>query len=324
MQNHNRTRSAVIGTCLSSLLLLFSSPSKADTIAYTFTGGFLSVAAPVTAGIRFSPNENIVVTEVGVFDSRSPGLVDSHDIGLWTDTGTLLASTTVPAGTGSPLIEGFHFVAISPVLLTGGDTYRLGAFYPTFSDAHISNVTFTTASEIVLDQSSYAGHGIGGSLTFPARPGNAGGDATVNFFFRPVNAPPDCSGAEADPDLIWPPDHKFADLSVVGVTDPDGDPITITITAIAQDEPLEGLGDGNTCPDGLGVGTDVASVRAERSGTRKVPGDGRVYHIDFNADDGQGGSCDGIVAVCVPHDQRLEHVCVDQGPIFDSTVCGSP
>jgi hypothetical protein len=93
-----------------------------------------------------------------------------------------------------------------------------------------------------------------------------------------LNSPPDCSRVVADPDEIWPPDHRFVDVSVAGVTDPDGDPVTITITGIAQDEPLEGLGDGNTCPDADGIGTDIAVVRAERSGTKKTPGDGRVYH----------------------------------------------
>ena len=140
----------------------------------------------------------------------------------------------------------------------------------------------------------------------------------------PPNEPPDCDSATADTAELWPPDHMFADVLVVGVTDADGDPVTITITAIAQDEPVGGLGDGNTCPDADGVGTDIAGLRSERSGTKKTPGDGRVYHISFTADDGQGGSCNGTVAVCVPNDLRTGHECVDKGPIFDSTVCGSP
>ena len=114
----------------------------------------------------------------------------------------------------------------------------------------------------------------------------------------------------------------FHDVSVVGVVDPDGDPVTITIDAIFQDEPLEGLGGGNRCPDADGVGTNIAVLRSERSGTKKTSGDGRVYHIDFTADDGRGGQCSETVTVCVPHDQRRGHVCVDQGPLFDSTVCG--
>jgi len=105
------------------------------------------------------------------------------------------------------------------------------------------------------------------------------------------------------------------DVSVVGVTDPDGDPVTITITGISQDEPLNRGGSGNTCPEATGVGTATASLRAEREGG----GDGRVYHLSFAADDGRGGRCTGTVTVCVPHDQGAGRVCVDQGPLVDST-----
>jgi hypothetical protein len=109
---------------------------------------------------------------------------------------------------------------------------------------------------------------------------------------------------------------------VASLTDDDGDPVAINVDSIFQDEPLDGLGDGHTCPDGSGVGTDTSSVRAERSGTKKVPGDGRVYHIGFSADDGQGGACAGTLKVCVPHDRCNGDTCVDQGPLFDSTDGG--
>ena len=118
-----------------------------------------------------------------------------------------------------------------------------------------------------------------------------------------TNSPPDCSAATADPDELWPPNHKFNAIAVVGVTDPDGDAVTINIDSIFQDEPTDTFGDGKFTPDGQGVGTDTAEVRAERSGTKKVPGDGRVYHIGFTADDGNGAECSGTVTVCVPHDQ---------------------
>lgn len=138
------------------------------------------------------------------------------------------------------------------------------------------------------------------------------------------NRPPVCSGAGPSVAELWPPNHKFNDISVTGVTDPDGDPFTITITGIRQDEPVNGLGDGNTCPDATGVGSSTASVRAERTGDPNMPGDGRVYHISFTASDGRGGTCTGEVTTCVPHDQRPGHVCVDEGPLFDSTVCPQP
>lgn len=69
-----------------------------------------------------------------------------------------------------------------------------------------------------------------------------------------------------------------------------------------------------SCADGQAVGATMAEVRAERNGT----GNGRVYHIGFTADDGNGGTYTGTVAVCVPHD-RHDDECVDDRPLYDST-----
>jgi hypothetical protein len=123
-------------------------------------------------------------------------------------------------------------------------------------------------------------------------------------------APPlDCSPAVASPARLWPPDHKLQPVSVQRVIDRNGDPVTITITDITQDEPLTGGGSGSTSSDATGVGTATAMLRSERAGT----GDGRVYHLGFRADDGKGGQCTGTVKVCVPHDSRPGQDCVDQG-----------
>ena len=56
--------------------------------------------------------------------------------------------------------------------------------------------------------------------------------------FEAGNAAPDCSAATVDPDHIWPPNHKFMPLSIGGVVEPDGDPTTIAIVGITQDEPV--------------------------------------------------------------------------------------
>jgi chitodextrinase len=132
------------------------------------------------------------------------------------------------------------------------------------------------------------------------------------------NRPVICNAAKPSVGALWPPNHKFVPLGIAEIMDPDDDPVTITITGVTQDEPVNGLGDGDTSPDATGVGTSVVKLRAERSGT----GDGRVYHIDFTADDGKGGACAGAVTVCVPHDRAKGGACADQGRLFDSTVSG--
>jgi hypothetical protein len=102
---------------------------------------------------------------------------------------------------------------------------------------------------------------------------------------------------------------------IQGVQDPDNDPFAILITAITQDEPTNGLGDGDKSPDGSGVGTAEAQLRKERSGA----GDGRVYLIRFEATDNLDGICTGAVAVGVPRDQGRGSTPIDSGQAFDST-----
>lgn len=130
------------------------------------------------------------------------------------------------------------------------------------------------------------------------------------------NQPPDCAAAAPSITRLWPPNHRLEPFGVVGVTDPDGDAVTVTIGSIRQDEPVDGTGDGDTAPDGFGAGSNAAQLRSERSGG----GNGRVYHIAFTAADGAGGDCDGEVTVCVPHDGKPGRVCVDEGPLFDSSA----
>lgn len=152
-------------------------------------------------------------------------------------------------------------------------------------------------------------------------------DETNNCSYRPVegrvnlvtpvqpveNQPPDCIAATATPALLWPPNHKLVTIDLGGISDPDGDAVTLTVTGITQDEPTNGLGDGDKAPDGFGVATATPQVRAERSGT----GNGRVYALTFTAEDGNGGSCTATVTVGVPHDRHDE--AVDDGQNFDST-----
>jgi hypothetical protein len=88
----------------------------------------------------------------------------------------------------------------------------------------------------------------------------------------------------------------MVDVQILGVTDPEDDPISITIDDITVDD-AEG-GSGNTADDVGGIGTDTAQVRAERSGR----GGGRTYHIAYTASDGEL-TCNGVADVNVPHDQ---------------------
>src|SRR6185312_9964576 len=120
---------------------------------------------------------------------------------------------------------------------------------------------------------------------------------SVTFKVTVTHSAPSCAAATPSEGSLWPPNHKLASIAISGLTTADRGTITTTISSIRQDEPTNGLGDGDTPIDGYGVGTSVAQVRVERSGT----GDGRFYYIGFTATTA-GGSCSGTVAVTVPHD----------------------
>jgi hypothetical protein len=131
-------------------------------------------------------------------------------------------------------------------------------------------------------------------------PPGSGSSSSV-YYCPPPNEPPDCSAVEATPDVLWPPNHKLVLVTLGGATDPEGEPVTIAITGVTQDEPVNGQGDGDTAPDAApGSSPNSVLLRAERSGG----GDGRVYRIAFTASDGAGGTCSGVVTVGVPHDKK--------------------
>lgn len=175
-----------------------------------------------------------------------------------------------------------------------------------------------------------AGFGYSGTVTIPVAPGNTYGFNLSGSHFDGTramrgtltvdqqNAAPDCSAAApsiSSISLETYPDHQFVPVTINGVTDPDGDPTSLVVTGIRQDEATRAKGSGNTPIDGQGVGTSSAAVRAERVGSAN----GRVYHLAFKATDGWGASCTGEALVGVPHDDRGAPA-VDGGALFDSTV----
>jgi hypothetical protein len=83
-----------------------------------------------TAGWTFEPLAPISVTSLGCFDYILNGNGESPmSVGLWASNGSLLASNSVSAT--SPLTDQSRYEPITPVTLTPGLTYHIGAFYPT-------------------------------------------------------------------------------------------------------------------------------------------------------------------------------------------------
>ena len=85
---------------------------------------------------------------------------------------------------------------------------------------------------------------------------------------------------------------------------------------MTQDEPVNGLGDGDKDPDAVaGAEPHRVALRAERLA---AGGDGRGYRVAYVVSDGRGGECSAAVKVGVPLNQGNGSVAVDSGQSFNS------
>jgi hypothetical protein len=134
-----------------------------------------------------------------------------------------------------------------------------------------------------------------------------------------INSPPVVSQAYASQKCVLESKtHAFSPNSILGVTDPDGNTLTVKITRITSDEPTatdKQSGGSKYAPDAGITGDNAAIVRAERS----TSGNGRVYVMSFTASDGIGGSAQGTAQVCVALKSTPQCSCVDSGQLYDAT-----
>ena len=139
--------------------------------AYT-SGGSL------TRGIVFNVTSPVNVVGLSFYDEDADGLTESHPVGLWDSSGTLLASLSIDSGTTDPLDSGqFRYKLLNQVLnLPTGIGYRVGSLYlSTDQDKYGANV-LNIVSEPGINYVSTA-YAVGDSLAFPLF------DASNNGFF---------------------------------------------------------------------------------------------------------------------------------------------
>ena len=157
---------------------------------YAFSGNGSESTAGATSGFRFKPNQPIRITSLGVVDSGAPGLAIDHPVGLWTDSGVLLASAVVPAGDGAPLIDGFRYVNIDPIQLDPEQTYRVGALFVfRTADSYFNRIQRTAPPQIMLLDPGRKWSTVSPNLAFPATSFNSEA-AAANFRFEPDSAAP--------------------------------------------------------------------------------------------------------------------------------------
>jgi hypothetical protein len=132
------------------------------------------------------------------------------------------------------------------------------------------------------------------ALVAPAAPAYAIGDPDCT----PDVTNPILGAASASPNTLWPPNHKMWNVTVsYSVSDNCTTPVCAL--SVSSNEPINGLGDGNTAPDWIVTSATTLQLRAERAGV----GSGRIYTIGVRCTDAAGNSSSTSTVVTVVHDQ---------------------
>ncbi len=101
------------------------------------------------------------------------------------------------------------------------------------------------------------------------------------------------------PNILWPPDHRMVDVTNNYTATDNCSGLNCVLT-VASNEPIDGLGDGDTSPDWQVVDAHHVLLRAERSGK----GSGRIYTITTTCTDASGNVVTKRSTVFVPPNQK--------------------
>jgi hypothetical protein len=129
---------------------------------------------------------------------------------------------------------------------------------------------------------------------------DSGNTGTDTVMVDVVDTTPPEINILVNPDIMWPPNHKYVDVeTVVTVHDAVDTSPTLTLVSVTSNEPDNGKGDGNTTNDIEILSDTMFRLRAERSGK----GQGRIYTITYGAEDASGNYAEASITITVPHNQ---------------------
>jgi 6-phosphogluconolactonase len=188
---------------------------------------------------------------------------------------------------GLTLVPGSPFAAPGALFPSGMATNQAGTFlYLASANSRVYGYSIAANAALSPLPGSPFGTGAGG---FPL-------SLTV-FPPKSCCSAPIIKDVSAAPDILWPPNHKFVDVTI-NYTVTDSCPSRCVLTVTSNE--VSGSGNGNTSADWEVMDAHHVQLRAERAGS----GTGRIYTVTITCtNDTNNVSSIETVTVLVPHDQ---------------------
>jgi 6-phosphogluconolactonase (cycloisomerase 2 family) len=304
-------------------LAVSSSPGSISMFSISATGALTLVSAFTDTGAA-GIDCNCASTQLyAAINGVGASKVDVFDIGLGGALSRISGSPFTGPGTNSNVAvlspddvrlfvsdQGSNTVTVFSVAPNGSLTLVPGSPFPAPGALEPSGMATNQAGTLLYSadiNNLISGFSIAANGTLASVPGSPFSNGFPGQFgllsltvFPAKNCcpAPVISGASATPDVLWPPNHQFVDVTInYTVTDPC--PHTCILT-VSSNEPINGTGDGNTSPDWQVIDAHNLLLRAERTGN----GSGRIYTINITCtNDTNKESSTKTLMVLVPHDQ---------------------
>jgi len=288
---------------LSATLSSGGNPVTGKTVSFTLNGNSVGAGVTDSNGVATLSNASLAGINGGLYPTGVGASFAGDNVyaaASATNTLTVLQAPeiTCPASFSADADDGLCSTTIS----------FTGAHAATAIGYPVPTITYSP------DSGSFAV----GTTTVTATATNSEGTDSCTFTVTVVDTqPPIVSSATASPNVLWPPEHQMVAVTV-NYTATDNCSVGCTLT-VTSNEPINGLGDGDTAPDWQIVDAHHVMLRSERSGK----GSGRVYTITVTCTDPAGHSVVRTTTVVVPKSQSKIGAPVDSTNPLGTTSAGT-
>lgn len=166
--------------------LTLACPANATSIAYSFQTAPVASDSPLSFGFEFSTTEAVTIYAFGYYDEGANGFSTPHEVGIFNSGGILLASTLLSSGSADPLLGGFRYQNITPLLLPAGESFTLAATSGGLADEWAYGTAGTSMTDFVTDPAIQISHHAG---VFLYQNDNVLRDPTAHYIYTIYGGP---------------------------------------------------------------------------------------------------------------------------------------